>query len=542
MSITSLLACCVGSQARNERQDSRLHGKDGSVAESGAPLGSPDEGVTRRLLVALAAGVLGVGQADAVTLSARGIGQVLIYPYYTANAGFGTLLSVVNTTARGKALKVRFHEGRNGRVVAAFNLYLSPFDVWVGEVFDSSGGGGDVALATYDASCTVPAFLVPVDPGPAPRLFNFSTAAFTGVHADGGPGDMARAHEGYFDVIEMGEVTNATHGSLTALSHVDGVPANCTQLATAWANGGYWASDATNDLAAPGGGLYGAESIIDVAQGTIYMVNAVAIDGFGSAAQHTAPAAAAPDLDTATVSADGSVSAYVPFGARLLEARFTKSVDAISALFISDEIFNEYVIDASIGARTDWIVTFPTKRFYTDPALFPASATMASAPFDEIFGATHAGASCAPAEPEFWNREELTTTTFGCGFLCPTLPPSGLCYAANVAPIGTAESTLGSQLLYLPQFNGGYYIDPLATGFRSGHMRFELTLDVDGQMLASHALSSNNGLTFKGLPALGFAAIDYVNANVTPGVLANYSAATPHRAHVTCLKANGDPC
>ncbi len=60
--------------------------------------------------IACAIAVLLTGApADAVTLNPRGLGQVLIYPYYTANAGFGTLLTVVNTTPRGKALKVRFH-------------------------------------------------------------------------------------------------------------------------------------------------------------------------------------------------------------------------------------------------------------------------------------------------------------------------------------------------------------------------------------------------------------------------------------------------
>ena len=42
---------------------------------------------------------------------------------------------------------------------------------------------------------------------------------------------------------------------------------------------------------------------------------------------------------------------------------------------------------------------------------------------------------------------------------------------------------------------------------------------------------------------LGFLAVDYVNGNVAPGVLANYSGAYPHRAHVSCLHAgDGSPC
>ena len=84
--------------------------------------------------------------AHAVSLNPRGTGQVLIYPYYTVNSGFATLLSIVNSTPHGKALKVRFHEGYDGRPVFALDLYLSPFDVWVGEVFDTGASGNDAAV------------------------------------------------------------------------------------------------------------------------------------------------------------------------------------------------------------------------------------------------------------------------------------------------------------------------------------------------------------------------------------------------------------
>jgi len=41
---------------------------------------------------------------------------------------------------------------------------------------------------------------------------------------------------------------------------------------------------------------------------------------------------------------------------------------------------------------------------------------------------------------------------------------------------------------------------------------------------------ASDGVFFYGLPAIGFAATNYINANVTPGVLSNYSAAYPHRS------------
>ena len=103
-------------------------------------------------IIAGLAGVAGIANiSTAVNLNPDGVGQVLLYPYYTVNGGNTTVLSVVNTTDSGKAVKVRFLDARNSREVLDFNLYLSPFDVWTGGVTAKSGGA---YLTTSDTSCT----------------------------------------------------------------------------------------------------------------------------------------------------------------------------------------------------------------------------------------------------------------------------------------------------------------------------------------------------------------------------------------------------
>ena len=93
-------------------------------------------------VIAGIAGVAGIASvANAVNLNPDGLGQVLIYPYYTVNGGNSTLVSIVNTTEFGKAVKVRFVEGYNSREVLDFNLYLSPYDVWTGAVFSLTDTG-----------------------------------------------------------------------------------------------------------------------------------------------------------------------------------------------------------------------------------------------------------------------------------------------------------------------------------------------------------------------------------------------------------------
>ena len=89
-------------------------------------------------------GALGAtGAAQAVNVNPDGLGQVLIYPYYTTqgtNAPYNSLLSVVNSTNSGKVVKVRFLEGKNSVEVLDFNLWLSPKDVWTAAIIPSGAG------------------------------------------------------------------------------------------------------------------------------------------------------------------------------------------------------------------------------------------------------------------------------------------------------------------------------------------------------------------------------------------------------------------
>ena len=96
-------------------------------------------------VVAGIAGVAGIASvSNAVNLNSDGVGQVLVYPYYTVNNGINTLISVVNTTDQVKAVKVRFLEGKNSRECLDFNLYLSPYDVWTAGLVATTSSEGRV--------------------------------------------------------------------------------------------------------------------------------------------------------------------------------------------------------------------------------------------------------------------------------------------------------------------------------------------------------------------------------------------------------------
>ena len=153
----------------------------------------PSLRIGRGRLAAVLALTLAAPLAQAVYRNPHGHGQVLIYPYYTANAGYTTLLSLVNDSAQAKALKLRFHEGHNGRVVFSANLYLAPHDVWTGGVF--AAADGRAALVTDDNSCAVPDLRnAPGLPElPDGRSYTpFSTADFSGARAGSGASPRGR--------------------------------------------------------------------------------------------------------------------------------------------------------------------------------------------------------------------------------------------------------------------------------------------------------------------------------------------------------------
>ena len=400
--------------------------------------------------------------AHAVMLNPRGTGQVLIYPYYTVNHQ-QTLVSVINTTAHGKALKVRFREGYDGRDVANFNVYLGPYDSWVGAVFDtSSDGTGAAAIATNDNSCTVPAFPLAPAPGTLHALAfsnaNYSQGVYgTPTGTDHGPLGVARTREGHFEIIEMGEVVDQASASpktLEAITPVNGTPPGCAQVRDAWAPTGYWTTNVTTDLLPPAGGLYGAAGIVNVALGTLYAYDATAIDGFSDVVQNSAPDNPKPNLATAiTDPAHDIASAYVPIGNAMVKADYpasTRGIDAVSAVLMADALYNEYDIEAQTGSSSDWLIALPTKQFYVDPGIVGFHADDYLPPFEALFGAGipntggDAGYSCAAVDAEFRSREADLDKQTVC--IWPMIGPGNyLCYGVRFAAVVAHES--GPQLV-----------------------------------------------------------------------------------------------
>lgn len=436
----------------------------------------------KTLTTALLAGLTGaVGVANisnAVNINPDGLGQTLIYPYYTVRDGNDTLISVVNTTTDAKAVKVRFLEGENSREVLDFNLYLSKWDVWTAAVIDDGDGG---RMFTADQSCTVPQ--IPAEGVP------FRTFAFAGQ--DSGSQTRDRTREGYLEMIEMGVLEDGVWAS-------DGVPASCATLTASW-NGGTWDNSGGGvGVLPPSGGLFGGASIINVAGGTDAAYNADALDAFSSTQNHTSPGSLTPSLEAAdpesTVFHNGTV-------VNSTWATGEGGIDAVSAVYMHDAIMNEYVLDEGTLSGTDWVVTFPTKRFYTD------QAAPATRPFTQVFAD---GVACEPVTLNIFDREENTTEA-PLDFSPP--PPTGgnaLCWEVTVITFNNS-SVFGSSLE-----------ENINSPFENGWLR--VRFDDDG-----HQMTDDQGQTYRGLPVTGFQVQTFNNGDVD-GLLSNYAGLFQHRA------------
>jgi hypothetical protein len=475
------------------------------------------------LTTAVVAGIAGVagfaGLANAVDLNPDGLGQVLIYPYYTVNIGQDTLFSVVNTDpVNGKAVKVRFLEGYNSREVLDFNLYLSPNDVWTAAVTQVSDDGG-AQVATTDQSCTDPSVL-------ANSPVAFRSAAYDGtgpVPGDEGPQDITRTREGYIELISMGDI-DPTSELAGDVFHVGGVPPNCGGVNDAVASAG---------IVPPTGGLFGDTDITNVGLGTIYPYNADAIDGFSEIPLYSPSSNLNPSLQDAnnpSVATFGVARAFVfEGGGALLTADYANGIDAVSAVFMSDAIYNEYVVGGSFAANSDWIVTFPTKRFYVDKDLYPLNPT---SPFVEAFHAP--GESNVVVVPSIYDREEDTTVQQG-DFSPPvSSQPNSLPFEVNVISFLT-DTTAGA-----PSGVLGSILRPNINPFaNAGWLKLDLISGDGGlHVLAGGVTPADVPVTLNGLPVTGYWAINVINANGQPGLLANYGGLFRHRASRSCVGAD----
>ena len=445
----------------------------------------------------LSVGALGVtGAADAVNVNPNGLGQVLIYPYYTVRADalinpFNSLLSVVNTTSSVQVVKVRFLEGKDSREVLDFNLFLSAFDVWTASITPNAAGGGH--LATNDHSCTIPA----IPPGGK----DFVNFAYVGSNSDKGGDSLDRTKEGYVEIIGMASFSDGSTVASLA-THVAGVPPCGITDSLVF--------QTSRDF--PLGGLFGGISLVNVLSGDLYTEDAVAIDNFTQSEIYDFAGYVTPDLTAANPPVSSVI--YTPFlGSDPFVINSTwagGNADPVSAVLMHDSVMNEFVLDTGAHASTDWVLTMPTKRFYINigtgnaPRLFQRN-------FNQTVGA------CDDVGLDLFDREEFSAP----GSFSPPPPTqtNALCWEANVVTFNNGNVLGSANVTNIP------------TGFQNGWARISFPFSSNFTVVTPHKLinvtntvivdgvtggiSRAQTVTYFGLPVVGFAVQNFINGTLS---------------------------
>jgi len=383
------------------------------------------------LASSIAAAVFGLGATGAqaqISVSSNAIGDMLLVPYYTAQAENATLLSITNTdTTNGKAVKVRFRGAANSDDVLDFQVFLSPADVWTANI--SKGADGRAVLTTSDKSCTKPNVL--------------SGTSFLTVRLDPSLTGDALANgtrEGYVEIITMANIPKSatytvttaddtyvgkptspstTNPLFTAVKHVSGV-APCS--GTAWTALDSLAQARTTGnlnaagMTAPTGGLMANWTIINT-------VNSAAWGGQATALNYNAALAVPPATNHITyysqVSTPVSTPETLTADPLFLTGNFvhawnatsqalantapatvaaitapgmydlpdlstpattgfltpTAQVVEIQQALAKSSVIAEFATESAIAGSTDWVFSMPSRRYSVAMAYSKISAT-----------------------------------------------------------------------------------------------------------------------------------------------------------------------
>jgi hypothetical protein len=307
------------------------------------------------------------------------------------------------------------------------------------------------------------------------------------------------------------------------------------------------------------GGLFGNGHIIGLSEGTDISYDPTVLDGWSDAgsANHSQPGSLDPSLGAVSPAAsivfnNGSVatSTWV--------APSQAAIDAVSAVLMHSALDNEYITATDLFAGTDWVVTFPTKRFHLASRLRPFTRLF-TGPGTTSPGTTTALNSCDVVTPTIFGREEEQKV----GSIDFSPEPAGstttLCMETNVIRFGTNASadvlkslayptglarTIAStdiftngwmRLTFTPSGTVTNFADIVPTvGTTIGDGVFDGFEDNTApnttmvhQLFDDGVIQNGTGFKYIGLPAIGFAAIRYSAGNGS--ALAGYGASYNHK-------------
>jgi len=359
-----------------------------------------------------AAGVVAAGKyapATALALNPAGIGHILFVPYYTAQQGMGTLLTITNTDElNGKAVKVRFRGAANSDDVYDFTVMLSPGDVWTATI-TNQGGPAYLTVPSDETTCTLPANVN--GPFNTLRLDQTLSTAALNMHTA----------EGYIEILNMADIppklwmgtgaaplyTNVANPLFGTIKHkAKGSPVcdssilQSTSGALSSTTEGAVKDAFDAGLGAPTGQLMASFAVINVAdlanyggaatairaESTAATAHAAGVNGYGNIVFSPQvndvygnlprvpsltgdPLLRRPIITTLWFDLPDMSTPYVPGATET--AAFTPAAPLAQTLLLGESnamgrtnVINEYVNAPLDGWATDWVVAQPTRRYY----------------------------------------------------------------------------------------------------------------------------------------------------------------------------------
>jgi hypothetical protein len=414
---------------------------------------------------------------------------------------------------------------------------LSPYDHFAfGVIKDPNGDGA--AIITADNSCTVPALGSPngAFPGTATEqadgsivrvqpFVNYQYANTKDIDSS-----IERTLTGHVEAIEMGIVVDdaldsvkaGTAYAASATHGATGVPASCANLEAAWASGEWNPvdGDVTENMQGATGGIYGLAYHINVEAAAAFGFEPTAIDYWTSVIDgtpeinHSNPGDLSPSLQDGTTKALVNKGNGIQYG-----IQWDKPIYATSAILSTKAIMNDVMTNPDLGGQTDWVVSFPTKRFHVDTVDLKLAQVIP--PFTKAWIGNTGGTSpkeqqaCEPVKINQWDREEAFTAPENGFSPSPALTQLAICNEVAVIAMGTgADSALsvetGLTNLGYPYSEGWQKITMAQTG-----MIGDVLVSVD-------QVSSTLTKAMAGLPAIGFAAYKVNNGAMSYGNAAEH--------------------
>lgn len=524
-------------------------------------------------IAAMAAGFAGsalavtdyaAGAADTLQLSTTGTGHMLVVPYFSAQNGNKTLLSLTNTDAKnGKAVKIRFRGAANSDDVYDFQVFLSPGDIWTADIHQ--GADGLAALTTADNSCTKPKNV-----NQSFKTTRFKAAGWSDEV------NQSNTREGYIEIFNMADIPPAAP-LFNAIKHKDGVAAcdsatvanGTAASAAAWRyiDGDLLATPpvdrSTADLttgpdvgmAAPTTGLMANWTIINVPNATSWTGSATAINATLAGVPSTGAVVYFPQVDanvgvplSTTVAADFTADPLLRLGAVSGQAWFDlpdmsttyvgalpvplsngpiAQATALTKALATKSIDNEFWTLDGISGATDWVFSMPTRR-YSAAVDYTASPIKIeyTALGTDYFTSTNmtlnsANIACVKSITNtFWNREEGTAVvSAGDTSSSPgdaAADPISMCGETSVLafndPASTGATPAPTKVLGAQTTVRNYNLAIGGTKVQEGWMRL-----------------NTSGLANVGLPIIGSAFMSAFNPEVSAGTAGNFSMTFPHR-------------